>query len=182
MKLLYRYMLLFYYKLTGRPDTFYRKIGLKVGKNCRILTSSFGSEPFLITIGDNVTITSGVSFITHDGSAWLMRDEKGRRYSYKPITIGNNVFIGVRSIIMPGVTIDDNVIVAAGSIVTKSVPFGSVIAGTPAVIIGNFEDIKIKMLNNYVTDEAMRSLKGTYKERIMQIVDLSPREYLKKTQ
>jgi acetyltransferase-like isoleucine patch superfamily enzyme len=76
----------------------------------------------LISIGNNVTITSGVVLLTHDGFLWLMNDEKVRRYMYRRVSIGNNVIIGVNCIIMLGVKIEDNIIIAAGSIVTKSVP------------------------------------------------------------
>lgn len=143
-------------------------IGVKLGKNCRVYTIDWGSEPFLITIGDNVTVTYGVKFITHDGSAWLMRDERGRRYSYSPISVGNNVFIGIDSIIMPGVKIEDRVIVAAGSVVTKSVPAGSVVAGVPAKVIGKFDDIEQKMLSQFISDADLDKTLG-YKERILKV-------------
>ena len=75
--------------------------GVKMGKGCRIYITKWGAEPFLIKIGDRVTITKGVIILTHDGSSWLIRDHKGRRYLYRKVIIGNNVFIGVNSIIMP---------------------------------------------------------------------------------
>jgi acetyltransferase-like isoleucine patch superfamily enzyme len=146
-----------------------KKQGVKVGEGCRIYTKNFGTEPFLISIGNHCTITTGVRFITHDGSTWLMRDQKGRRYYYAPIEIGNNVFIGVNSIIMPGVKIEDNVIVGAGSIVTKSIPSGVIVAGTPAKIIGKFEEIEKRMLENYISDEDMDKTLN-YKERILRII------------
>jgi acetyltransferase-like isoleucine patch superfamily enzyme len=154
-----------------------RKIGVQVGDNCRIYTTHFGSEPFLVSIGNHVTITSGVKLITHDGAAWLMRDEKGRRYVYQPIAIGNHVFIGVNSIVMPGVKIEDKVIVAAGSVVTKSVPSGVVVAGVPARIIGCYDDIEKKMLETYVSDLEMdRTL--DYKEKILKVANKSFKPYL----
>lgn len=52
-------------------------MSVKLGKKCRINVAEFGSELFLISIEDNVTITNGVKFITHDGSACLMKNEKG---------------------------------------------------------------------------------------------------------
>lgn len=80
-----------------------RKKGVKVGENCRIYIKNWGSEPFLISIGDHVTVTSGVKFITHDGSTCLVKDEQGKRYQrFAPIQVGSHVFIGVNSIIMPG--------------------------------------------------------------------------------
>jgi acetyltransferase-like isoleucine patch superfamily enzyme len=166
-------------RLTRSGVDFARYKGVKVGENCRILTGkSFGSEPWLISIGNNVTITSGVFLLTHDGSMCLFNDEKGRRYLYKRITIGNNVFIGVNSIIMPGVNIEDNVIIAAGSIVTKSVPSNVIIAGNPAKIIGNYSKYRDEVLNNCISDLDMdNSLE--YRDRIEKIVDNTNKEFLK---
>lgn len=144
-------------------------MGVKIGNNCRIYTTYFGSEPFLITIGSNVTITSGVKFLTHDGSTWLMRDQKGRRFYYAPITIGDNVFIGVNSIIMPGVKIEDRVIVAAGSVVTKSIPQGTIVAGVPAKVIGVYNDIEKRMLESYISEKDFNKTEN-YQERIKKIV------------
>lgn len=123
-----------------------KAIGVSIGKDCRIITKHFGTEPFLITIGDRVTVTDGVRFLTHDGSLWLFRDSKGRRFKYQRIKVGNDVFIGVNSVIMPGVVIEDEVIIAAGAIVTKSIPSGVIVAGNPAKIIGNYSDFKNKCL------------------------------------
>jgi len=73
-----------------------RKKGVKVGENCRIYIKNWGSEPFLVTIGDHVTVTSGVKFITHDGSTCLVKDDQGKRYQrFAPIQVGSHVFIGV---------------------------------------------------------------------------------------
>lgn len=136
-----------------KGDLYYaRKIGVTIGKGCRIYTKSFGSEPFFITIGNNVTVTSGVKFLTHDGSTWLFRDDKGRRYFYKKIEIGNNVFIGVNTILMPGVKIADNVIIAAGTVVTKSIPSNVIVGGSPARVIGSYEDYATRVLTNYKSD------------------------------
>ena len=128
-----------YLRSTLKGPDYARYKGVIVGKACRIYTKRFGSEPWMITIGDNVTVTSGCVLLTHDGSTWLIRDKHGRRYLYKRIVIKNNVFIGVDSIIMPGVIIEDNVIVAAGSVVTKSIPSGVIVAGNPAKIIGDYK-------------------------------------------
>jgi acetyltransferase-like isoleucine patch superfamily enzyme len=152
--------------------------GVKVGSNCRIYTHLFGSEPWLISVGNKVTVTSGVTFLTHDGSTWLFNDEKGRRYKYSRIIIGDNVFIGVNSIIMPGVRIDENVIVAAGSIVTKSVPTGVIVAGNPAKIIGDYSAYAKKVLENYISDIDMNKSKP-YRERIDEVVDEVFKDYMK---
>ncbi|WON96148.1 acyltransferase [Sphingobacterium sp. UGAL515B_05] len=152
----------------GREE-YAKYVGVKIGKKCRIITTKWGTEPFLIDIGDNVTITDGVRFLTHDGSAWLARDNNGRRYLYAKISIGNNVFIGVNSIIMPGVKIEDNVIVAAGSVVTKSIRAGSVVAGVPAKLIGDYKELYQKMIDDYVTEKDMMDV-GSYKDRVFGVV------------
>ena len=64
------------YKMTKSPIDYARKIGVKVGKQCHFVTSpNWGSEPWLITIGDHVELSSHVSFITHDGATWVLREE-----------------------------------------------------------------------------------------------------------
>jgi len=94
-----------------------------------------GTEPWLITLGDNVYITHDVEFVTHDGGTLLFRDKVPDLEITKPITVGNNVYIGIRSIIMPGVHIGNNVIIAAGSVVTKDIPDNGVYGGIPAKFI-----------------------------------------------
>ena len=108
------------------------QLGVKVGKNCRFVDNPcWGSEPYLISIGDHVLISSQVAFLTHDGATWCFREEGKYKDTYKfgTIRVGNNCFIGFRSIILPNVDIGDNSIIAAGSIVTKSVPSGEVWGG-----------------------------------------------------
>ncbi|WP_457271739.1 acyltransferase [Pedobacter sp. UYEF25] len=99
----------------------------------------FGTEPWCITLGNNVHITREVLFVTHDGGTLLYRDEIPDLEITAPINVGNNVYIGVRSIILPGVSIGHNCIIAAGSVVTKDVPDNSVIGGVPAKLIKSTE-------------------------------------------
>lgn len=124
-----------------------RKKGVMVGEGCRLYSTNFSSEPYLITIGDNVTVASGVRFLTHDGAVHVIRSMDDK-YKYAnilgKIEVGSNVFIGVDSILLPGISIGDNSIIAAGSVVTKSYPQNSVIAGVPSK--------KIKDLNGYFKD------------------------------
>jgi acetyltransferase-like isoleucine patch superfamily enzyme len=167
-----------YYRISKNGNDYARFKGVNFGENCRIYTHRFGTEPWLINIGNNVTITSNVILLTHDGSTWLMHDKKGRRYLYRKIEIGNNVFIGINSIIMPGVKIDDDVIVAAGSIVTKSVPKGSIVAGNPAVIIGNFYNYKQKVINDYISFNELDH-QVNYRQRIEKILDPTFKNYMK---
>lgn len=110
-----------------------RKKGVRIGDHCRIFSNIFSTEPYLIHIGDHVTISSNVSFCTHDNG--IIKVIPGKTDVVGPITIGNNCFIGMNSILMLGVTLNDNCIVGAGSVVTHSFPSNSVIAGNPARLI-----------------------------------------------
>ena len=118
------------------PVSYARSKGVRVGSNTRLLTADFGSEPYLITIGNHVLISSNVSLLTHDGGSWPFRDlpEYKGVMKYAPVTIEDNCFIGLGAIILPGVTVHQNSVVGAGSVVTKDVPDGSVVAGVPAKI------------------------------------------------
>lgn len=118
-------------------------LGVKFGENVRILHfPRWGSEPFLIEIGNNVTITRGVAFVNHDGGAALFRKEFPGLNVYGKIKVGNNVFIGINSIILPGVSIGNNVVIGAGSIVNKNVPDNVVVAGVPAKKIKTMDEYK----------------------------------------
>ncbi|WP_057511024.1 acyltransferase [Staphylococcus simulans] len=128
-----------------------RKLGVKIGEDCRLLgitKSAFGTEPYLITIGNHVTVTAGVKFITHDGGVWVLRNEYPNIDVFGKINVGNNVFIGINSIILPNVNIGNNVVIAAGSIVTKSIPDNVVVGGNPAKKIKSYTEYKNKTLEN----------------------------------
>ncbi|MBL9202945.1 MAG: acyltransferase [Opitutaceae bacterium] len=130
---------------------------------------SFGTEPWLVTIGDHVTIAGGVSFLTHDGATWLARDGAGRRFRYARIEVGSRVFIGANAVLLPGVRVGSRVIVGAGSVVTRSVPAGAIVAGNPARIVGCYDDYESKAL---ATFHAERTMVGTSRrERIDSIVE-----------
>ncbi|QHC59327.1 acyltransferase [Rathayibacter sp. VKM Ac-2760] len=128
-----------------------RALGVTVGEGCRIISCQVRSEYDLLSIGDRVTVSSEVLFITHDGAGWLANDERGRRYRVSPITIGDDSFIGARSIVMPGVAIGSGCIVAAGAVVTKSVPDGAIVGGNPARIIGETAAFREKALREWPT-------------------------------
>lgn len=143
--------------------------GVSIGSDCRIYTCSFGSEPWLIRIGNWVTVTRGVQLLTHDGPTCLATGEKGRRYHYAPIEIGDDVFIGIRAILMPGVRVGDRCVIGAGAVVTRSVPSGCIVAGSPARIVGRFADL---MQSNLKNRPCAADMKGrTYRERIDSVLD-----------
>lgn len=154
-----------YFLLKG-SISFARYKGVTIGENCRIYIKKWGSEPFLISIGDHVTVTSGVKFITHDGSTCLVNDSQGRRYQrFAPIQVGSHVFIGVNSIIMPGVTIGSNVVIGAGSVVTKDIPNNSVAIGVPAKVVSSFEDYQTKIQSTCASDSELVGITD-YRKRI----------------
>lgn len=108
---------------------------------------SWGSEPWIITIGDNVYITNNCHFITHDGGTLLFRNEIPDLEVTKPIVIKNNVYIGDNVTIMPGVTIGNNVVVGTGAVVTKDLPDNGVYAGVPARFIKSIDEYKQKLMD-----------------------------------
>ncbi|MFT5295397.1 MAG: acetyltransferase-like isoleucine patch superfamily enzyme [Colwellia sp.] len=109
--------------------------------------ASFSSEPHLITLGEKITISGNVRFITHDGGYWVLRNlyDNFLCNSTGEIKVGDNVFIGIDSIILPNVTIGHNVIIGAGSIVTKDIPSNTVFAGVPARHICSINEYKLKI-------------------------------------
>jgi len=111
----------------------------------------FSTEPWLITIGNDVYITNGCQFITHDGGTLILRKEVPDLELTAPIKIGNNVYIGLNVTIMPGVTVGDRVIIGTGSIVTKDIPNNSVAVGVPARVI--------KTVDEYLEVAKRKSLK-----------------------
>ena len=120
------------------PIGYARSIGVRIGENCRLLcdpATAFGSEPFLVTLGNHVTVTAGVRFITHDGGVWVFRDEHPDIDLFGPIAVGDNAFIGVATIVMPGVTIGNNCVIGSGSVVTRDIPDNTVAVGSPARVI-----------------------------------------------
>lgn len=162
----------FFYFIIFGSVKFAKKKGVNIGEGCRIYIKEWGSEPFLITIGDRVTITSGVRLVTHDGSTWLVRDINNVRYQhYSGITIGSNVFIGINSIIMPGINIGDNVIVGAGSVVTKNIPSNSVVVGNPARIINTYDKFAEKIIDTCVHDSEISKIID-YKERVYKAIEI----------
>src|SRR5512133_657949 len=127
----------------------YLKQGLQIADDCRLVSlPNFGSEPYLISIGRHVTIASGVSFIAHDGGTWVFRDQPKYRevIRYGRIIIHDNCFIGYGSIIMPGVSIGPNAVVASGAVVTRDVPPNTVAGGVPARVLMPLEQYAEKCL------------------------------------
>lgn len=125
-----------------------------IGRGCSFVdTPNFGSEPYLITIGDKTTVSFDVAFVTHDAATRVLRNLPGRdpqTVIYGPIKVGKNCFIGCRSTILPNVTIGDNTIVGAGSVVNRSLPSNSVCAGVPCKVICTLEAYENKHKDDFL--------------------------------
>ena len=134
-----------WFDVTGNDDAFFKikisqfiEAGGKCGANFKFYCD-MPNEPYLVEIGDDVTIAAGTMLLTHDNSV-IKCDLDATDYFGK-IIIGNRCFIGVGCIILPGVSLGERTIVGAGSVVTRSFPQGNVIiAGNPATVIGSVED------------------------------------------
>lgn len=149
------------------PNEYARSIGVILGENVHFYgmhPGMFSTEPWLVTIGDNVHITSGVQFVTHDGGVLILRKEIPDLEFTAPIHVGSHVYIGMKSIVLPGVTIGDRVIIGAGSVVSRNIPSNSVAAGVPARVIKSTDDYLAQMI---VKSLKCGHLRGLEKEEVL---------------
>lgn len=138
-----------WYVYTGNDDAFlelkiqqFKEAGGVCGENFKFYCDMPG-EPYFVNIGNDVTIAAGTVLLTHDNSV-IKCDLDATDY-FGRVTIGDSCFIGMHSILMPGVELGDHTIVGAGSVVTKSFPEGNVvIAGNPAHPLCTLEEFREK--------------------------------------
>lgn len=157
--------MIYFYRLLLKIHTVYKSIlgkayielcksrGMKVGKNVIFIEApAFGSEPYLIEIGDHTKITAGCTFINHDGAMYTIRSMKKYRdaRNFGRIKIGRNCFVGNNCTFLPGVEMGDNSILGTGSVLSSSMPANSVYAGVPAKFICTIEEYGDKALENNV--------------------------------
>lgn len=169
MRLIHNYLMLLNREV---PTAKLIKRGMKVGKNFNRQQGCFldPTHCYLITIGDDVTMSIRVTVLTHDAST-----KKLTGYTrLDAVTIGNRVFIGANVTILPGVTIGDDAVIGAGSVVTHDVPGGAVVAGIPARVISSVEALKEKAISQMergknVFDASYRMSKTLSPEKIQQI-------------
>ena len=138
-----------------RSEIFRRYYGVKIGKNA-VYTGipNWGSEPYLIELGNDVRITTKVRFYTHDGGVGIFRKEYPGLNVFGKIKIGNNVFIGSHSTFLPGVTVGSNVVIATSSVITKDIPDNVVVAGIPAKVIKSLDEyLKSSLKNGVIINE-----------------------------
>lgn len=148
--------------------------GVKMGKNNFIASRFWSSEPYLITVGSHCQITAGVNIYTH-GGAGAVRRWYPKFDTFGKVIIGDYVYIGNDAKIMPGVTVGDNVLIAAGSIVTKSIPSNVVVAGSPAKYICSIEDY-IERNKKYNTDSKGMSIQ----EKKNMLLSMDERKFVRK--
>lgn len=148
------------------PSKYIEKIGVNFpyGKVHIYGRVAWGTEPWLITLGENVHITDGVKFINHDGGTLLYRKDIPDLEITKSITIGNDVYIGNNVIILPGVNVGNNVVIGAGAIVTRDIPDNSVAVGVPARVIKTADEYLAKIEKESLH---LGNLKGEKKDQAL---------------
>lgn len=143
-----------YWRLLKSPEAYARHLGVKVGEGCLIATRNWSSEPFLITLGNNVQLTNGVSIHTHGGGN-CVRNKYPDFDAFGKVIIEDWAYIGAYSQIMPGVTIGEGSLVAAGSVVTKSVPPYTVVGGNPAKVLCSIDEYLAKNMSYNLNTKSM---------------------------
>lgn len=164
-----------YYRFFKSGTEYARFLGVKVGEKCHIASDvHFSSEPYLIEIGSNVALTQGVMIHTH-GGARVARTRIPDFDMFGRVTICDNAYIGSGAQIMAGVTVGNGALVAAGSIVTKSVPDGVVVAGNPAKFVCTVDE--------YIERNAKYNVgtKGlSYEEKKKALLGMEENKFIKK--
>jgi acetyltransferase-like isoleucine patch superfamily enzyme len=139
-----------------------RHDGIIMGEHNRIESYFWSSaEPYLITIGSHCDLTENTKIYTH-GGARVARGKYPNFDVFGKVVLGDRVYVGSGVQIMPGVTIGDNVLIAAGSVVTKSIPSNVVVAGNPAKYVCSLDEFIEKNLP-YNTDSKLLSIKDKKK-------------------
>jgi len=143
-----------------------KKKGLTVGENFHIQQGCIidPSHSFHIEIGNDVSLAPNVHILAHDASTWWFLEHT----KIKNVRIGNRVFIGAGSIIMPGVSIGNDAIIGAGSVVTKDVPDNCIYAGNPAKFVLHTDEYivreKAKMNSENTFGDAFSEANGVSME------------------
>lgn len=138
--------LVYGYKCSGKLYLNHlRKIGMRIGEGTIFFNPKTvlidESDPFMIKIGKNVQITGGVTILSHDYGWSVTKVVYGDILgSVRPVMIGNNVYIGMNSMILAGAIIGDNVVIGANSVVTNIIPDNCVAVGNPCKMIYTLEE------------------------------------------
>lgn len=124
----------------GVINVLHRMRGVKMGRDCFIDPTAVleTAYPENITIGDDVRITVRCVIMTHIKAPIRLRESGLMPAVLKPVRLESHSFIGVNSVIMPGVTVGEGAVVASGSVVVADVPAYTMVAGNPAKVIRRF--------------------------------------------
>lgn len=153
-----------------------RKMGMEIGQNTSFYDSFWqNGEPYLIKVGNNCQITSGVKAFTHGGGQ-VIRNQYPKADLFGKVVIGDWVYVGNNSLIMPGVTIGSHCLIAAGSVVTKSVPDNCVVGGNPAKIISSVDEY-IKRNMPYMVETKGLSIE----KKKEYLLELSEEKFIRKS-
>lgn len=134
------------------------EISYKIGNVKHHNTTIDGLMPQLVEIGDNFISAPGSVILSHDASPYIHI----RKHRVEKTIVGNEVFLGLNSIVMPGVKIGNRVIVGAGAIVTKDVPDGVVVVGNPAKVLCSVDEYMGKLEEKEVLFETPESFEDLF--------------------
>ena len=158
-----------------KTERWARRIGVTVGEYTKISSAAvFSSEPYLITIGSHVQVTRGVTFYTHGGGNSI-REKYPQFDCFGKIVVGDWAYIGSHSLIMPGVTIGEGALVAAGSVVTKSVEPHTVVGGNPAHFICTTDEYADKNMHYNLNTKGL-----TYDKKKKMLLSLPEDSFISK--
>jgi acetyltransferase-like isoleucine patch superfamily enzyme len=130
-------------RLHRDPVRYFRRQGVEIGEGVEIFGANlftFGSEPYLVSIGNQVTISHDVDFITHDGGLRIARAKYPNAYLYRRIQVADHCFLGAHCVLLPGAEVGIGSVIGSGSIVTGTIPSGVVAIGVPARPVKSVED------------------------------------------
>lgn len=169
-KLLEKISKQYYKSSSARYIKYLRKKGVVIGNGCIFRSPGATridiSRPSLIEIGNNVDMNHNFQIMTHDWASGVFRNTFHNIIpSSGKVKLGNNIYFGTNVVVLKGVTIGDNCVVAAGSIITKSIPANSVVAGVPAKVICSLEQYYEKRKDACIEEafEYARSIVERYK-------------------
>lgn len=150
-----------------------RKKGMRIGERVLILNPKAitidETRPWLIEIGNDVQIANGVCIMTHGYDWSVLKGKYGDVLgSSGKVRIGNNVFLGLNTVILKGVTIGDNVIIGAGSVVTHDIPGNCIASGNPARRIMSLDEYydKRKKAQYNEASELVREFREVYGKEV----------------
>ncbi len=166
-KIIYKFLVYILSFLDGRFSRFYmqlylvllKNVGVKINGKPRYISSDVYFDDFTkIYLNDRVVISKNVVFLSHDYSLTTAMISLSKKPEtdiafVKDIIIGNNVFIGLGAIIMPGTIVNDNVVVGAGTVLRGEIPSNSVVIGNPSKVIGKLSDKAEKWRRNMSESE-----------------------------